>query len=522
MKRHNYYFRQKVTEAELDQGFDYAEDADHKIVSDIGMVGINYGFGVAEHSPTLNLTVDVDGPGCAYDATGQRISFAALQNCDVSQDSGGSPTAVVTPGNTKWVSVFIKFKRVDSDPRTDGYGGTVYFTRDESWEFVVRQGAEGNPTPAPPSLESDAILLADILMYHGMTQVVDADIYETRRQAAVVVEMTGTYATRLLAGKVSEAASLLGGMLDAHFSGTGYRHIAAGMDYAGGPNWLDGTTNPAATVEAQLDKIISDLATQGTGASGASKAGAPALAGSPDSLAVGSVESQLAELLGLVNARLPLAGGTMTGDILLDTGSFGSSLGRPNTLQDRWYAYLASVDAKSGDQYEPAVRGEAYDADTWAAYFQGKGAGESKGLLLKHIDLGTDYWDLLECSRVRVRSNVIDPAASADLYCLSKRCLPVAWGSITSGGMATVHYNVGSVSHPGTGRYEVTYDVAISSAGQGSVVLATPYYGFELAQDYSIHVSHKTHTGCRFMIANAGVAEDVDFSFVVFSPFTGI
>lgn len=45
--------------------------------------------------------------------------------------------------------------------------------------------------------------------------------------------------------------------------------IAAEVAYAGGPAWRDGVTNPSTTVEAQLDKIISDL----TGAAGAIKIG---------------------------------------------------------------------------------------------------------------------------------------------------------------------------------------------------------------------------------------------------------
>lgn len=42
--------------------------------------------------------------------------------------------------------------------------------------------------------------------------------------------------------------------------------------YAGGPNWHDGTTNPATTVEAQLDKIVTDLVGE-TGGGGADKIG---------------------------------------------------------------------------------------------------------------------------------------------------------------------------------------------------------------------------------------------------------
>lgn len=40
---------------------------------------------------------------------------------------------------------------------------------------------------------------------------------------------------------------------------------ASNLLYAGGPTWADGTTNPATTVEAQLDKIVTDLST-GSGA----------------------------------------------------------------------------------------------------------------------------------------------------------------------------------------------------------------------------------------------------------------
>jgi len=47
----------------------------------------------------------------------------------------------------------------------------------------------------------------------------------------------------------------------------------ASISYAGGPAWRDGTTNPATTVEAQLDKIIADLAGVVVAGSGAHKIG---------------------------------------------------------------------------------------------------------------------------------------------------------------------------------------------------------------------------------------------------------
>jgi hypothetical protein len=45
----------------------------------------------------------------------------------------------------------------------------------------------------------------------------------------------------------------------------------AAISYAGGPPWRDGTTNPATTVEAQLDKIIADLTSEAVAASGGDK-----------------------------------------------------------------------------------------------------------------------------------------------------------------------------------------------------------------------------------------------------------
>jgi hypothetical protein len=76
------------------------------------------------------------------------------------------------------------------------------------------------------------------------------------------------------AEKIGSAAVSLGGAAPNSLSaGSIYSQIVAlltdvqtATNYAGGGNWADGTTNPATTVEAQLDKIISDLAgSTGTG-----------------------------------------------------------------------------------------------------------------------------------------------------------------------------------------------------------------------------------------------------------------
>lgn len=71
---------------------------------------------------------------------------------------------------------------------------------------------------------------------------------------------------------------------------------AQGIVYGGGGNWADGTTNPATSVEDQLDKIIADLAT-GTGT--AKILGAPV--GPGGDLPGGTLFAQLGSAVTLIN-----------------------------------------------------------------------------------------------------------------------------------------------------------------------------------------------------------------------------
>lgn len=98
---------------------------------------------------------------------------------------------------------------------------------------------------------------------------------------------------------VSAAAPALNNLLV--WSGTEWvpSTITAGLSlYGGGPNWADGTTNPATTAEAQFDKIVSDL----SATTGDVKVGAPARAGAIVSLLAGSVGTQMSALLSALNA----------------------------------------------------------------------------------------------------------------------------------------------------------------------------------------------------------------------------
>lgn len=302
--RKNFYFRQRVSEAELDSAFDGLEAADHHLAGDLGFVGVLANAVVSPHAPVPNLTVDVSGPGTALDQLGRRIFFSGLQNVNVAQDDNGVATEVSAANRQKIVSVLLMFDRTLSDPRVDGNSQTVFFQRDEGFKFVVVQGAEAATGEAvPPALRGDALLLADVVRRFNQPQIGTDAISMARRQDAFVLAGAPRAIRR---GQTTEAIADLLGFYNAHVGGAADRHPAAAIDYAGGNTaWADGGQNPATTVEAQIDKIISDLALEGGGA----KIGTAATAGTPRALVAGSVKSQLDALLGFVNGHLTASTG---------------------------------------------------------------------------------------------------------------------------------------------------------------------------------------------------------------------
>jgi len=375
--RLDYYFRQKVTEAELDLGFELLEQADLNFANDIGIFGIIDGMVASEKAGVPDLSVDLTAPGRAYDQLGRRIFFGTLQNVDLSTDLNGVSTAVQTSGNEKIVSLFIKFDRVLSDPRTDGNSQQVFFRRDEGFQFVVRQGAEAAAgTAVPPPLQPDEVLIVDVTRTFGQTQILNSDLspdptvpgdvgrrqdfifaeasaisvfsggFNTlapvtddvqatlqeiddeltdhfgataRRHAALDVDATATAGSpnALATGTVRTQLDELLGHINAHENQATGAHAASAIAYAGGGAWADAVTNPATSVEAQLDKIVADLAA----ATGAPKIGAAATAGSPNSLSAGSVRSQLDELLADINDHENQASGAHAASAISYAGS---------------------------------------------------------------------------------------------------------------------------------------------------------------------------------------------------------
>lgn len=246
--RRDYYFRQRVTESELDDGFTQLEKADQNLALDLGLTGVLAGAVVSPHAG--NLTVDVSGPGSILDQLGQRIFFATTQNVNVAQDQNGVTTNVATAGNTKIVSVFVMFDRALSDPRIDGNSLTVFFKRDESFKFIVVQGGEAlSPLlpPAPPN----TILLADITRRFNQTSLVATDISVNRRQDAIV--FAGNPAS-IRCGRPIDAVSQLLTALNTHINNATNAHAASAISAITQSNFTGNN------VQAQLTSINSKAA----------------------------------------------------------------------------------------------------------------------------------------------------------------------------------------------------------------------------------------------------------------------
>ena len=301
--RLDYFFRQRVTEAELDLAFEQLEQADRNLAADIGVYGVVSGAVPAPHSPVADLSIDLTAPGRAYDHLGQRIFFGTGQTVDCSVDLSGIPTDVGSAGNERWLGVFLRFRRLLSDPRTDGNSQQVYFRRDESFEIVVRQGAQGAIGAAPRvALVADELLVCDVRRRAAQTQIIATDLDTSRRQAFVFAQgtsvalSTGLWSILQPSSSTAQAAfDETDAELQAHFSGAARRHPASAIDVT--PHGFVAATS----LQAALNELIDDLAITTAGSAGAIRVGADGVAGIPNTLAPGSVDSQLAGLLGFLN-----------------------------------------------------------------------------------------------------------------------------------------------------------------------------------------------------------------------------
>jgi hypothetical protein len=309
--RLDYFFRQRVTEAELDLAFELLEKADHNLAADLGIYGIISGAEPLPHSPVADLTIDLTAPGRAYDHIGQRIAFGTGQRVDCAVDFSGIPTEITVSGKERWLGIFLKFDRLLSDPRTDGNSQQVYFRRDESFEILVRQGPEGDIGAASKvALQEDELLICDVLRQHGQTQIFASNIDSARRQAFIFATGDAVQIASDLWSVISPAVETIQSALNSadailagHLNGTAHRHSAAHIDST--PHGFVSASN----VQAAIDELVDDLSSSSTGSAGASRVGADAVPGTPNALPAGNIDGQLSLLLGWLNGHLGAAAG---------------------------------------------------------------------------------------------------------------------------------------------------------------------------------------------------------------------
>jgi hypothetical protein len=237
VNRHDTYFRQLLSEAQLDELFNDVEVAMWRLLVDLGLYGIMTGLTVAESSPT-GLSMDV-AAGTAYDQSGRRIRVPSPQPVDLSVDYLDADTAVATVGNAKYLSIYVLFDRDPSNPKTDGNGAVLYYDTPEHYRFKVVQGTEG-VGPSKPALLSDGILLADILLEYGDTALVNAD-RDTARRMNLLVSAGAPLAIN--ATSILSAFAQVLAVVNPHIGGSGQFHDADAIQYTGTPpNWADGST----------------------------------------------------------------------------------------------------------------------------------------------------------------------------------------------------------------------------------------------------------------------------------------
>lgn len=307
----NWFFRQKVAESELDLAFELLEKADRDLAADVGIYGIISGAIPVPHEPVPDLSIDLTGPTRAYDHLGQRIFVGTGLTVDCSADHTGIPTEVPVADHERWVGVFLTFDRLLSDPRTDGNSQQVYFRRDESYQVIVRQGAAAPIGFASRvALVDDELLVCDVLRRHGQTQILAADIDTSRRQAfrfatAEAVGVDPDTWTAIAPEQETVQASLdaVDGLLTGHHAGTSNRHPALHIDTE--PRAFVTDTN----LQDALHHLIDALTTAMSGTPGASRIGADSVAGTPHALPASTVDTQLSQLLGWLNAHVGAATG---------------------------------------------------------------------------------------------------------------------------------------------------------------------------------------------------------------------
>lgn len=362
MLRKDFYFRQIVTEGELDASFDGVEAATQNFAIDNDLAQKANGGGVPfSTSDTTDfnsllggivrgLTVTITGltatvsAGTAYDYLGRRINVPAPLTIDLSVTgdtslglggvpAGGTSTGGIPSGQFRFILLMVYFNRVLSDPRTDGNGSTVYFNKAESFQFRVKASNPG-PTPTIPGGDANCVILGAFkrndsnaitvqdfstrgdwlrtyAIYSASTlpaaQTEDGTLGDvnfirgTPRQAIIKLRNAINLGSVNYANHISQAAPQ-----DRHAAkNIDFTATAAGWaDGGGGLPTIVGGGTASFGLQATINSIVSVLGNSTTGQGGTKKIGGASLTGSPIAVASGTLRSQLQAIIDGLNTHL--------------------------------------------------------------------------------------------------------------------------------------------------------------------------------------------------------------------------
>jgi hypothetical protein len=155
MNKQNFFFKQKVTESEMDQIYADVEDSYAKWCNVLWRTqwGIsNYEGGGGQFANTAG-TLTITMPYATYGrASGKYMYIPAGTSFTL------DPTTDFTPptlGKSKKMRMVCYHAYTNSTPRVDGYGDTIYYNRADSVDIRLVEGAEYTTDSLIPRLLSD-------------------------------------------------------------------------------------------------------------------------------------------------------------------------------------------------------------------------------------------------------------------------------------------------------------------------------------------------------------------------------
>lgn len=146
-----------------------------RLLADLVGVGIAFGLTLVQlPTPALGLRIT---PGVAYTPAGRRVEVAVAVDVDLTQDHLAESTAP-SAGQERYLAVYLRPTRTESEPWTDGNGDTHPIRAVESYAVRVVKGASASPGLAvvPAPVHADDVLLGRVLRAAATTAFYSVDV----------------------------------------------------------------------------------------------------------------------------------------------------------------------------------------------------------------------------------------------------------------------------------------------------------------------------------------------------------